>query len=195
MLNLETRYGRWTVVDPTDARDGKTLCRCDCGTERRVRRHDLKAGLTTSCGCSRKPEAPLPVRRYGRWTIVEPLTEKPRAQDRVLCRCDCGNERRIRFYKLVEGHTKSCGCLRRDRMTGVAWPQLAPENDGQVVPGARFGRWTVIGEPESGKNRVALCECDCGTQRKVVIGHLLNGKTKSCGCLRRDACGARHQVA
>ena len=31
-----------------------------------------------------------------------------------LCRCRCGNERRVRVYHLLDGSTKSCGCLRRE---------------------------------------------------------------------------------
>lgn len=33
-----------------------------------------------------------------------------------LCRCDCGNECDVKGYKLKNGVTKSCGCLRKDRM-------------------------------------------------------------------------------
>ena len=32
-----------------------------------------------------------------------------------LCRCRCGNERRVLVYSLLSGHTKSCGCLSRER--------------------------------------------------------------------------------
>lgn len=31
------------------------LCRCDCGYEVARRGHDLKAGLTYSCGCTQRP--------------------------------------------------------------------------------------------------------------------------------------------
>lgn len=33
---------------------------------------------------------------------------------RAWCSCDCGNEREVSVYKLQTGHTKSCGCLRRE---------------------------------------------------------------------------------
>lgn len=120
--------------------------------------------------------------RYGRWTIIDP-NERGAF---VHCRCDCGTERRIQRSKLIQGNTKSCGCYRSDVLRDLTFPNLAPHRDPHVIPGARFGRWTVLGHPESAKNRVALCQCDCGTQRKVVVSHLLSGKTKSCGCLKRD---------
>lgn len=31
-----------------------------------------------------------------------------------LCRCDCGNETTVASGKLVQGSTRSCGCLARD---------------------------------------------------------------------------------
>ncbi len=32
-----------------------------------------------------------------------------------LCRCRCGNEKRVLVYHLLDGHTQSCGCLQRER--------------------------------------------------------------------------------
>ena len=34
-----------------------------------------------------------------------------------LCRCRCGNERRVRVYDLLSGASQSCGCLRRELNT------------------------------------------------------------------------------
>ena len=33
-----------------------------------------------------------------------------------LCRCRCGNEKRVLVYNLLSGHTKSCGCLFREQI-------------------------------------------------------------------------------
>ena len=33
-----------------------------------------------------------------------------------LCRCRCGNEKRVRVYHLLDGHTLSCGCLSREQI-------------------------------------------------------------------------------
>lgn len=37
--------------------------------------------------------------------------------DKILCRCDCGNEKRIIAEKVKGGRTKSCGCLIREKAT------------------------------------------------------------------------------
>ena len=34
-----------------------------------------------------------------------------------LCRCRCGNEKRVLVYHLLDGNTRSCGCLQRERVT------------------------------------------------------------------------------
>ncbi len=51
------KFGRWTVLYPTNKRSGgKRLyhCRCDCGTERDVSEGNLKRGVSKSCGCYKK---------------------------------------------------------------------------------------------------------------------------------------------
>lgn len=37
-----------------------------------------------------------------------------------LCRCRCGNEKRVLVYHLLDGHTKSCGCLSREQAVSRA---------------------------------------------------------------------------
>jgi hypothetical protein len=56
------------------------------------------------------------------------------------------------------------------------------------LEGQKFGRMLVLSRQglSSSKNRMWLCRCDCGVE-KVVIGKcLVNGETKSCGCLNRE---------
>ena len=36
-----------------------------------------------------------------------------------LCRCRCGNERRVSVYHLLDGSTKSCGCLHREQIASL----------------------------------------------------------------------------
>ena len=48
--------------------------------------------------------------------------------------------------------------------------------------GKRFGRLTVL-RWEKGK---WLCSCSCGSSNIVQTYDLVNGKVRSCGCLRKD---------
>ncbi|MCM1237408.1 MAG: AP2 domain-containing protein [Ruminococcus flavefaciens] len=57
------------------------------------------------------------------------------------------------------------------------------------LTGQRFGRLLVkeyAGKDNSGRARW-LCSCDCGQQCTVSVSQLTRGRTKSCGCLRKDA--------
>jgi hypothetical protein len=55
------------------------------------------------------------------------------------------------------------------------------------LAGKKIGRLTVIGL--SGKIRQCLawiCKCDCGNTKRFPTARLVDGKTKSCGCLKRE---------
>lgn len=54
-----------------------------------------------------------------------------------------------------------------------------------MMLGAKYGRWTVIADPEPGPHRKkrVLCRCRCGTEKLVQLSSLENGLSRSCGCL------------
>lgn len=66
------------------------------------------------------------------------------------------------------------------------------------LTGQRFGRLLVIGRTtdqvlSSGRTLVAwACICDCGQPKKVSGGALVTGRSKSCGCFRREHSAALH---
>ena len=54
-----------------------------------------------------------------------------------------------------------------------------------TVVGEKFGRWTVISADDLIKKdgrRWTLCQCICGTVRRVMRSRLVNGDSLSCGC-------------
>lgn len=52
----------------------------------------------------------------------------------------------------------------------------------------RFGRLTVLGfAGKRGRKLYWLCRCDCGTSKEIHGDHLKAGRTRSCGCLNREA--------
>lgn len=54
------------------------------------------------------------------------------------------------------------------------------------LTGQKFSRLTVIKRVENNKHkqRMWLCKCDCGNEKIVRGLDLINGKIKSCGCLK-----------
>lgn len=56
-----------------------------------------------------------------------------------------------------------------------------------VQLGGRFERWLVVGDFERrGRKRYWLCQCDCGTRRRVETYDLKSGHSRSCGCLSKE---------
>lgn len=60
------------------------------------------------------------------------------------------------------------------------------------LTGQRFGRMTVLEYagsyefPCGTKKPMWICRCDCGKVCEVIGQNLLNGRTRSCGCLRSE---------
>lgn len=55
------------------------------------------------------------------------------------------------------------------------------------LAGQRFGRLTVSVRAENINDRTAwFCHCDCGNTTITTSNSLQRGKTKSCGCIRRE---------
>lgn len=75
------------------------------------------------------------------------------------------------------------------------------------LTGQRFGRLTVLrrgedyvcnslhpfGKAETVKRVCWVCRCDCGNEATVMGCALTGGKTKSCGCLRREYLSERNR--
>ena len=112
--------------------------------------------------------------RFGYLTVINEVRKEGNPHRYWLCRCDCGNEKVIEGSHLKNGHTKSCGCYRREVRKGIA----------ADLAGMRFGHLTVLGEVPGRIRSEAywLCRCDCGSWSVCRQEQLKNGQAKSCGC-------------
>ena len=64
-----------------------------------------------------------------------------------------------------------------------------PVGNAKDLRGQKFGRWTVLYRVKSTNRQTAwMCECICGTLRKVQANGLISGQTKSCGCYNNELC-------
>lgn len=111
------------------------------------------------------------------------LTVQKRGGDRNgkrywICRCICGNTVETEESHLKSGHTKSCGCYRREYMKRV-------KND---LSGRYFGYLKVLERAGTEKNRTTWrCRCQCGKEITTYGTYLVNGITRSCGCLQEES--------
>lgn len=53
--------------------------------------------------------------RFGRLLVLERVENGNGGQARWVCLCDCGNILVVAGFHLRSGHTKSCGCYKRER--------------------------------------------------------------------------------
>ena len=62
------RFGRLTVIEkaPSANKNGRWLCKCDCGNYTTVYGCNLKKGDTTSCGCYQKESASARQTKHGK---------------------------------------------------------------------------------------------------------------------------------
>lgn len=117
------------------------------------------------------------------WTILEilPLYDK-NGKTFVRAKCKCGNIVEVNLSNIKSNYKKDCGCGHDDRMN-----DLIKEKYNYLI-GTQINDWLVLDiiPPENNKHHTsALCECTCGTIKKVNITYLLSEKSKNCGCGRK----------
>lgn len=105
----------------------------------------------------------------------------------------CGSKFIACVEDIKKGHTKSCGCLRKETIKEYAKENNRKNNRErtrkQIFNGdKKFGMLTPISFADdhiesNGKHlsRI-LCKCDCGNKTIVRAADLISGKTTSCGC-------------
>ena len=123
------KLGKLTVVkdlEKTNKFHSKLYeCICDCGNLIIKSSQQLKAPDTIKhCGCEprkehiRNPHLNLIGQKYGRLTVLEYAGKtKSNSTYRYLCICDCGNRLIVPTSHLRNSNTKSCGCLKKEKVS------------------------------------------------------------------------------
>ena len=133
------RFGRLSVTEyvvGTKRICARAVCQCDCGVIKIASVQDLKSGHTRSCGCLRvellksckernikcgkiRTEAAkknIIGQRFGRLLVTDYMPGAGKISRTLVCKCDCGNTTIVNPGDLKDGKTKSCGCLRAEKM-------------------------------------------------------------------------------
>lgn len=124
--------------------------------------------------------------KFGRLTAKEIVRMEPHKGCIWSCVCECGNEKEVPAAYLRNGHTRSCGCINRERaekldITGQRWGKLvAVRKTGYAMTkdGRKQAKW--------------LFQCDCGKEKEMPASNVKHGGVRSCGCMAKEhAAGMR----
>lgn len=113
--------------------------------------------------------------KFGRWTVLETVPKYKNGKTYCLCRCECGTEKYVVRYALLNGDSQSCGCLARE---------MTQKRCRKDYVGETFGELTVVEMLYSYHNQKTYCKCmcSCGNEHVAYVGNLISGHVKSCGC-------------
>lgn len=118
--------------------------------------------------------------KFNHWLVIKREKNNARGDAMWLCECDCENHTQqiVKGSALRTGHSKSCGCIKKQ-----AAQEVGHKNRANLV-GKIFGKLTVL-EYSHSENYQSIwkCKCECGNIIYVSTNKLNNGHTKSCGCL------------
>lgn len=177
-------------------------CLCDCGRRKTIRCGDLRSKASRTCGhgvadATRARAEAMGVKvgdAFDRWTVLETYVVGEKGSERRVARCECrcGTIAIVDCHNLRTGASRSCACYQREALR-------AHFAENGVLPGLRYGLLVVREIYFTGgerSHRRAICDCDCGREKDVVAGSLVQKLTISCGCegLRRMKAGRRLQV-
>lgn len=198
-------FGELTVLERAEnSKAGKArwLCRCSCSRTKTVLGEQLVKGETKTCGDRKKhpctPAKDVVGEQIGEITIIgelEPhVCPSGDKQRRVLCRCPLGHEFEYRLAALRSERRSKLPCKKcRD-----AEREMRAREDQRSLIGKTFGRLTVISIapdyviPSTGYPvQMYNCRCKCKNKTVTARRSLESGKSKSCGCLKRELASER----
>lgn len=133
-------------------------------------------------------EPDLTGQTFDKWQVIGPDTRRKR-KSYWICRCTCGNQRSVSGCALRKGRSKQC----RRCATPLRFHRFAD------MTGRQVGWLLVIafaGRDAHGRTRWRCRCCRCKDKTVIVSAyHLLSGRTKSCGCYRRELLKVRTRAA
>ena len=137
--------------------------------------------------------------RFGKLVVV---AEAPQPENRrtsgpyYLCKCDCGGEKVVAKKLLLQGSTRSCGCMRDDHLDKVRYhvPPMHKSYNLDDLTGRRFGRLVAV--KYTGRHygdTMWICKCGCGQEITTSRSQLIRGRVVDCGCLTKAEQAAMRQ--
>ena len=160
-------------------------CTCDCGNDVFINVDELTKENVSCLECSIKRRGKLfetdeRGQKFGRLTIID--IDRSEKHSVAICKCDCGNIVRINKADVVAGHTLSCGCLHKERVTET--------NEKDYTGYISISGVKIL--DKSHKNGhgtwVYNCVCpECGNIFQALPCNVISGHKTSCGCSTKSS--------
>lgn len=122
-------------------------------------------------------------KKFNKFTILDILIYENREHVYALTKCDCGTVKEVRLSYLVNNKVKDCGCEHQNRLK----EKLI--NKYSHLINTKINGWTILEiMPSNEKHNYtyAICKCQCGTVKEVKLSYITNGRSKDCGCGRKE---------
>lgn len=184
------RFGNLLVLERDVSKKASAaywICKCDCGNSKSIRGQSLRNGSVTHCGCQKTKRVYIDKdflgKKFGRLTVIDRDLSKPQGRGHEsywICQCDCGKQKSISRSSLIQGHTKSCGCLKSEMVT---------KKNTLDLTNIRFGKLIAVENTNTlseHKSFLWKCICDCGNICYKSAESLQSGKIHSCGCIQKS---------
>lgn len=117
------RFGKLVALHLHSRNKGRKLlwmCQCDCGEKTIVVASHLTCGQTKSCRCLRSDKREdLAGKVFERFTALS-FARSDGNHTFWNCICICGEKRVVEAGALKSGHSRSCGCLQREKFKAFA---------------------------------------------------------------------------
>ena len=121
-------------------------------------------------------------RVFGRLTVLG-ISDQTTKQNNTLWKCQCScpehNIVHVRRVSLLNGDTKSCGCLHKEVLQDLAKKYT------KDVTGLKIGHLTVLEKTDERYRKEVVWKCQCDCEHKTIVyvpGNQLRSEHKtSCG--------------
>lgn len=121
--------------------------------------------------------------KINKWTILDIIIYENKHHTYVLAKCDCGTIKEVRLSYIINNKIKDCGCEHQKRLNEAAKKKY------EHLINTIINGWTILDIiPPNGKysHTLAICQCQCGEIKEVRLSYVINGRSKDCGCGRKE---------
>ncbi len=150
-------------------------CKCDCGNEKFIQVATIKSKRIRDCGCGEFARRRLIGKKFGKLLVIDATRDNNAKKKNIICicKCECGNIKRVISSKLTSFDTTSCGCIRNFNFN--------------KYKNKKYGKITILDLIDKDK-KIVSCKCECGNIFETSLYNVISNKQIVISC---GKCGAK----